>query len=142
MLQDLKELARHVREGDLRASVLASPRPLPAEALLLEHPPRELMEAALEHWAAGRDAEPGDTKHKQTMEAFDWISRHVAAAIACNDPSIVGDLLASQVTSATRQGISIKSVVDVHLALAEALRTTAPRACALLRDQAHHLRSG
>jgi len=139
MLQDLTELARHVREGDLRASVMAPPLPLPAEALTLEHPPSELMEAALEHWAAGRDAEQGDNDHNQTMEAFDWITRHLAAAIACNDPSVVGDLLASQVTSATRQGISIKSVVDVHLALAEALRTTAPRACALLRDQTHHL---
>jgi len=134
MLEDVRELARHVSAGDVRAEA-TGPTSLPAEALLLERPSPELIQDAFDLWTAGRDAERIAAERGDALEMLGWIARHAAAAVACDDSTVVGDLLRSQLTSAKWLGHDFEPILGRYQAVATAVTSTAPRAAAILRGE-------
>lgn len=120
---------------------LASPSDvpgLPAEALLLDAVPNEVLVLALERQCAASswmwDMTPDD--HDRTLEDLRWLARHTAAAVACEDTTIVRHLLAWLVALRAPQGVPAEAVLDRCYFLADAVEPEAPMGAQLLRRQA------
>ncbi|GAA2128733.1 hypothetical protein GCM10009843_29530 [Nocardioides bigeumensis] len=133
MLREVSELARYVHEGGV-PDLGADPAPLDDEAILLERPPPELMQDAVELWCSRQQTAPSSSQRHDALEALDWVARHAAAAVACDDASVLGDLVESQVRAAGKQGEDLRAIRDVYDALADALTAAAPCAADMLRS--------
>jgi hypothetical protein len=70
------------------------------------------------------------------MQDLGWLARHAAAAVACDDDTVLTDLAAWRLSRLTRQGVPADVVVGAYARLADAVELQAPRAAALLRSQA------
>jgi methanogenic corrinoid protein MtbC1 len=133
--------------SDLPAAVDALPGTLapneapqvPIEALLLDAVPPELLQATIQRHCATsawmRDMSP--FQREQTLEDLRWIARHAAAAVACDDPSIVREVLTWLVELLTPRGVPVDVVLDSVRYLADSVESDAPIAAALLRQEAH-----
>lgn len=136
--------------GDLLAAleevaepVLGAAAPmLPTEALLLDAPSEQVLQLALDRQCA---ATPWMQKMSafqlaRSLEDLSWLARHAAAAVACQDPTIVTDLLDWLLGLLTPRGVPVGAVVDSCYFLADAVEPDAPQAAGILRaaaDRAH-----
>ena len=111
---------------------------IPLEALLLDSPPRELLLLALERQAAANPwmARMTEFQRARSLEDLGWLARHAAAAVACDDPTVVGDLLTWLLDLLVPRGVPAEAVLDSCHFLADAVEPEAPRAAALLRSEA------
>lgn len=143
--------ALHLRDPSQLAAAVASldgPRPvadlpdLPQEALLLDSPPEELLRLALKRQAATTPWMRGltEAQERHTLNDFAWMARHAANAVACDDATIVGDLLVWLLEVLTPRGVPSDLVLDSALHLADAVEPVAPMAAGLLRQQAGDIR--
>ena len=111
---------------------------LPAEALLLDAPPQELLLLALERQCGAdrwmRDMTP--FQRARSLEDLEWIARHAAAAVACDDPTIVRELLAWLLGLLRPRGVPAAAVIESCHYLADAVEPDAPQAAVLLRAEA------
>ncbi|HZG95523.1 MAG TPA: B12-binding domain-containing protein [Mycobacteriales bacterium] len=123
--------------------VTAGAHPVPAEALLLDAVPTELIERALARQSA-RDAwlsSMTSVQRDRTFEDFGWLARHAAAAVACDDPTIVRDVLSWLLGLLTPRGVPAEAIIDSCDYLAGAVTDDAPRAAGILRDEASRARA-
>lgn len=111
---------------------------IPLEALVLDAPPRELLLLALERQCAASSWMVDMTAFQRDrwLEDLGLLARHAAAGVACDDPSVLGDLLVWLLDPVTRRGIAPQALRDGCHFLADAVEPEAPLAAALLRDQA------
>jgi methanogenic corrinoid protein MtbC1 len=112
--------------------------PIPAEALLLDSPTTELVQAVLERRVPATGGTLPDTadQHEQAVRAVRWLARSTAASIACDDPTILRDALAWLLTLSVARGIPTTPVIDSCFHLAEAVETDMPAASHCLRHEA------
>ena len=113
---------------------------LPAEALLLDAPADELMLLVYERQCAANPWMERMTPFQQarTKEDLRWLARHAAAAVACDDATILRDLLDWLLALLTPRGVPAAAVIDscAFLADADAVEPDAPLAAAVLRAEA------
>jgi methanogenic corrinoid protein MtbC1 len=133
--------------SDLPAAVVAmqslepsnAGRSVPIEALLLDAVPPELLQVALQRQCATsawmRDMSP--FQRDRSLEDLRWIARHAAAAVACDDPTIVRDIVTWLIELLIPRGVPVKTVLDSVRYLADSVESEAPVAASLLRQEAH-----
>ena len=111
---------------------------IPVEVALLERPPVELLRRALDQQReASVWMQRLNSRHEQRMlEDLEWMARHAAAAVLCDDETIVQDSFEWLLTLLTPQGVPGRVVLDSALYLADAVDGLAPRAAELLNSQA------
>ncbi|MEO5853971.1 MAG: diguanylate cyclase [Nocardioides sp.] len=126
-LDDPAGLADHLR--DVAALPDTPAATIPDEAFLLERPDPELIRAALTRWAAVLGRPPEAATLRAAGEALDWIVRHAAAAVACDDATVLAEGL--------RVGSTIdhETLLDMATALSREVAPTAPLAAGLIRDE-------
>lgn len=111
---------------------------VPIEALLLDAVPLELLQAALQRQCATsawmRDMSP--FQRDRSLEDLRWIARHAAAAVACDDPTIVRDVLTWLLELLTPRGVPVEIVLDSVRYLADSVEPEAPVAASVLREEA------
>ena len=134
-LVDAEELTRLV---PLLERGMREPVELEREALLLDAPPPEMLQLALERQTAAMAWMRSMTafQRAKTLEDLGWLARHAAAAVACDDASVVADLLAWLLALLTPRGVPAGAVLDSCYYLADALEPDAPLAAAVLRTEA------
>lgn len=136
-VEDPADLAGILDTLDTRPATSA-PADIPVEALILDSAPRELLLTAMASlsadsaWARALTA----YQREQGMQDLGWLARHAAAAVACDDDTVLTDLAAWRLSRLTRQGVPADVVVGAYARLADAVELQAPRAAALLRSQA------
>lgn len=136
-LEDAGELV-----GALETVVAAGPargeRQLPAEALLLDAPPAELLQLALERQCAANSWMRAMTQYQRerTLEDLGWLARHAAAAVACDDPTIVAQLVDWLLELLVPRGVPGAAIIDAGYFLADAVESEAPVAASFLRQEA------
>jgi methanogenic corrinoid protein MtbC1 len=133
--------------SDLPAAVVAmqslepsnAGRSVPIEALLLDAVPPELLQVALQRQCATsawmRDMSP--FQRDRSLEDLRWIARHAAAAVACDDPTIVRDIVTWLIELLIPRGVPVETVLDSVRYLADSVESEAPVAASLLRQEAH-----
>jgi len=137
LLDDPAELAAGL--GTVWGRSLAEPLPpVSAEALLLDAVPRELLALALERQCAANPWMRGmrPYQRERTMEDLSWLARHAAAAVACDDPTIVRQLLDWLVRLLAPRGVPVAAVPESCFYLADSIEADAPTAAELLRGEA------
>ena len=75
-------------------------------------------------------------QRQRSLEDMRWLARHAAAAVACDDVTIVRDLLAWLLALLTPKGVPATAIVDSCRYLADSIEQNAPRAAAVLRSEA------
>jgi hypothetical protein len=80
-------------------------------------------------------------QRERTFEDFGWLARHAAAAVACDDPTIVRDVLGWLLRLLTPRGVPAEAIIDSCDYLAGAVTDEAPRAAGILRDEADRARA-
>jgi methanogenic corrinoid protein MtbC1 len=111
--------------------------PIPPEALLLDSPAAELLQAVLDRQSADRETQPGGTDQPEyAAQAVRWLARSTAASVACDDPTIVRDALAWLLAVSAARGIPARPVIDSCFHLAEVVETDMPSASQSLRQEA------
>lgn len=117
---------------------------LEREALMLDAPPPELLQLALDRQTAAmawmRSMTP--FQRARTLEDLGWLARHAAAAVACDDPTVLSEVLEWLLALLTPRGVPAGAVLDSCYYLADAVEPDAPLAAAVLRleaDTAHAL---
>ena len=125
------------------ADRLGKPRPpgaagIPLEALLLDAPPEDMLLLALERQCAANRwmRQMTDFQRARSLEDLGWLARHAAAAVACDDGTVVAELLSWLLALLTPRGVPAEPVIDSCEFLADAVEPEAPLAAALLRDAA------
>ena len=73
----------------------------------------------------------------RSLEDLRWIARHAAAAVACDDPTIVRDIVTWLIELLTPRGVPVETVLDSVRYLADSVESEAPVAACLLRQEAH-----
>jgi len=130
----------HLLEGleEIQPRELRSAPNLPPEALLMDAPPPELLQLALERQSAAsswlRQRTP--VEQQDTLQDLRWLTRHAAAAVGCSDPTVLGDLLGWLLALRTPRGVPAEVVLDSCHYLADALEPQAPQCATVLRDEA------
>jgi hypothetical protein len=111
---------------------------IPLEALLLDAPPEDLLLLALERQCAANSWMNQMTpfQRARSLEDLGWLARHAAAGVACDDETIVRELLTWLLRLLTPRGVPPEPVIDSCEFLADAVEPDAPRAAALLRQAA------
>lgn len=135
-LEDAESLAGAIAELE---HVASSTVDLEHEALLLDVPPPEMMQLALERQTAAMAWMRSMThfQRSKTLEDLVWLARHAAAAVACDDSSIVAEVLEWLLALLTPRGVPAVAVLDSCYYLADAVEPDAPLAAAVLRAEAH-----
>jgi methanogenic corrinoid protein MtbC1 len=117
---------------------LAEPLPpVSAEALLLDAAPRELLMIALERQCAANPWMRGmrPYQRERSLEDLGWLARHAAAAVACDDPTIIRQLLDWLVGLLTPRGVPVAAVLESGFYLADSIEADAPTAAEMLRGE-------
>ncbi len=140
-LADPAELGDVVR--GLAGRPLAPPVEVPREALLLDAVPAEALHLALDRQRSASPWLRGMTELQsaRTLEDLRWIARHTAAALACDDPTIVRDLIGWLLALLTPRGVPPEAVLDSCHYLADSVEGEAPGGAALLRAEADAARA-
>lgn len=114
------------------------------EALLLDVPAREPLMLALERQCAGSARMGSMTSSQRDLSITDleWLARHAAASVACDDPAIVGELLAWRFELLVPRKVPAAELIDSCYYLADAIEPEAPLAAGILRQEADHARQG
>lgn len=124
---------------ELPDSALCRPGPeLPAEALLLDAVPQELVLLALERQCAANPWMRQMTPYQRnrSFEDLGWIARHAAAAVGCDDPTVLRELLRWLLDLLTPRGVPAAAVIDSCYFLADVVEPEAPAAAGILRSEA------
>lgn len=140
-------LGAHLRLDDIRdirsrleeiRTIEPSPLPVvPGETHWLAEIPRETVAAALN----GRSVEerpPSDLSEERRAEEHKelrWVAQHTAAAVLCDDATIVSDVLHWLLAMKEARGLAATPVLDGALCLADSIETEAPRAADMLRRE-------
>ncbi len=135
-LADPADLARVVE--DLTRREVLQGCELPVEALRLEAPSAEVIDLAQERQAVVHPWSPGTgvAQLDDVQPDLRLIARHAAASLACDDLSIVRDLLSWLTVLVTRRGLPASVVHDGCRFLADAVEPEAPTGARLLREEA------
>jgi methanogenic corrinoid protein MtbC1 len=118
---------------------LAEPLPpVAVEALLLDAAPPELLVIALERQCAANPWMRGmrPYQRERSLEDLGWLARHAAAGVACDDPTIVRQLLDWLVGLLTPRGVPVDAVLESSFYLADSIEADAPTAAEMLRGEA------
>lgn len=115
---------------------------LPYEAVLADAVDDGVLLLALERQAA---ATPGvralnSTQQRHALDDLRWITRHAAAALACDDPAVLDDLLQWLDVLLRYRGMPASVLPDGAGYLADALEAETPRVADLVRSAAMRLR--
>ena len=115
---------------------------VPAEARLADAVPRDVLVLALERQAAASPwvARMSDRQRQKSLEDLRWITRHAAAALACDDESVLHDLLQWLDGLLTRRGVPAQVLPDGTAYLADVLEADTPQVAALVRAGGDRLR--
>ncbi|HEU0130311.1 MAG TPA: B12-binding domain-containing protein [Mycobacteriales bacterium] len=135
-LDDPGRLADAVATLDPNA--VADPCEVPVEALLLDAPPHEVLLLALERQCAANPWLRTMTPYQRhrTLEDLGWLARHAAAALACDDPTILRDLIEWLLALLSPRGVPAAAVIDSCYFLADAVEPESPHGADLLRGEA------
>lgn len=133
-LDDVRELT-HAIDG-LRNG--PPPPPLPViseEARWLDKVPDELVAATATRAARAGRGPAADAAGLDAERELRWIGRHTAAAVACDDDTIVAEFLAWLLDSRTARHLPSAPVLEAALLLAEDIEPWAPRGADVLRRE-------
>lgn len=137
-LANAGDLARVVDDLS-RREVPREPQQVPVEALRLDHPSAEVLRVASERQAAAHPASPRGADASPLDGAqpdLHLIARHTAASVACDDVTILRDLLSWLTALVTSRGLPAVVVYDGCRYLADAVEPEAPTGARLLREEA------
>lgn len=133
-LDDIRELRDRIEE--IRSW---EPPPLPVvppETSWLDEVPREVVAAALERrYDDARTPDADDGPRAEDHKELRWIAQHAAAAVLCDDPTVVADVLGWLLEMKEARGLAGTPVLDGALRLADVIEAEAPRAAAILRRE-------
>jgi hypothetical protein len=112
--------------------------PIPAEALLLDSPSPQMLELVLERQRAASAWMRSMTPYQrdQCFQDLTYMARYAAASVACDDPTIVRDLLSWLQGMLVPLGVPAAAILDSCSYLADAVEHDAPTAAAILRQEA------
>lgn len=136
-VEDPADLAGVLEAGMLQATSAAPPS-IPVEALLLDSPSPEVLLVALERQVAAHPwmRSMSTRQRADTLDDLRWLARYTGASLACEDPTILRDLLDWLTALLEPRGVPVSAIYDSCLYLAEAVEPEAPGGAALLRDEA------
>lgn len=133
-LDDIRQLRDRIEE--IRTW---DPPPLPvvpAETSWLEEVPRDVVDAALDRrYDDARTPDAGDGPRAEEHKELRWIAQHTAAAVLCDDPTVVADVLRWLLAMKEARGLPGAAVLDGACCLADVIEAAAPRAAAILRRE-------
>jgi methanogenic corrinoid protein MtbC1 len=134
-LGDVRDLPVAVDRVLERPDLAASP-PLGPDATLLTGAPVELAQRTLDRHVAGRRGTVSLTARQaqDRLEDYQWLMRYAAAAVACNDTSVVEDMLSRWTRSIARQGFDPHWVAAACEHLAAVVCSVAPASADMLRE--------
>ena len=142
-----RALGAHLRLDDPREILdrlalldAAEPPPLPVipdEARWLDDVPQQVVLDAFDRQCTDNEwmARMDERQRTESQKDLRWIARYTAAALACDDPSVVAGLLDWLLALLVPRGVPAAPVVDSALYLADAVESEAPRGAALLRQE-------
>ena len=112
--------------------------PIPAEALLLDSPSPQMLNLVLDRQRAASSWMRSMTQYQrdQCYQDLNWIARYAAASVACDDPTIVRDLLSWLQAMLEPLGVPGAAILDTCSYLADEVEHDAPTAAAILRQEA------
>ncbi|HYO41000.1 MAG TPA: B12-binding domain-containing protein [Nocardioidaceae bacterium] len=112
-------------------------RGIPAEALLLDAAPRELLQLAFDrHQAASRWVSTLSSIHRsELLTDYSWLARHCAAAVAVRDRTVLRSHLGWLLTVVTQRGLPVDGIADACSYLADTVFRAAPMAAEVLRAE-------
>ena len=110
---------------------------IPAEARWLDDLPQEFVLAAFGRQCADNAwmARMDERQRTESQKDLRWIARYTAAALACDDPTVVAELLDWLLALLVPRGVPAGPVVDSAGYLADAVEAEAPNGAALLRQE-------
>ena len=142
--RDLRLFIDSLADPDPDPAPVAVEPVVPAEALLLDSPTGELLTAALESQCAAsswmRSLDP--PRLERSRHDLDWLARYTAAAITCDDPTIVRDFVSWLVARLVPTGVPAAVIIDSCCFLADAVAHEAPTAADLLHREAVRAHTG
>lgn len=135
-LADPVDLARVVE--DLSGRQVEQGGEVPVEALRLDALSAEVIQLAQERQAVAHPGTPGTgiAQLDDGQPDLRLIARHAAASLACDDVSILRDLLSWLMVLGTRRGVPAVVVYDGCRYLADAVEPEAPTGARLLHEEA------
>lgn len=143
--QRARALGAHLRLDDIRElrdrlqAVQAMERPplpeIPAEARWLDQVPGDVVATAFDRQYDELRPAPHARGRAERIKELRWIAQHVAAAIACDDASVVADVLDWLTALQAARGLPTAPVLAGALHLADAIGAEAPRGEAVLRQE-------
>lgn len=135
-LDDPAALGRAVAALDVLPA--REPEGLPVEAMLLDEPRHETLLRALErHGAASAWVRrTSEYARQRTVEDLRLLCRYAAAAIACDDPTVLREMLAWLVELLAPRAVPAAVVLDGCGHLADAVEAETPSGARLLRAEA------
>lgn len=110
--------------------------PFPAECLLLDVPETGLLRVPLERLDAALPTALSAFARERALEDLGWLSRFTAAAVACDDRTVLSDFLGWLLALLAPRGVPGAVVLDSCRYLADAIESVAPRGATLLRSEA------
>jgi methanogenic corrinoid protein MtbC1 len=120
------------------------PPAIPPEALLLDSPAPEILTAALDRQCSAnawmRSMSP--YQRDQSLQDLGWIARYAAASVACDDPTIVRDLISWLLAMLVPRGVPETAIIDSCSYLADAVSHEAPTAADVLQQEAVRAHEG
>lgn len=132
-LDDIREL--RVRLEAIRAMEPPPLPEIPTEAHWLHEVPGDVVAAAFDRQRDDLGLAPDERNRAEGHKELRWIAQHVAAAIACDDASVVADVLDWLIALHAARGLPTAPVLDGARHLADAIGSQAPRGEALLRQE-------
>ena len=127
--------------GDLHPVIRRSAVPVPHEAVEADVVPDEVLVLALERQAgAGQWVRAMDERQRRhSLEDLRWLARYAAAALACDDPTVLDELLGWLEPLMSSRGVPASVLPDGVRYLADAMEPRTPSVADLLRGAADRL---
>lgn len=114
---------------------------VPHEAMLADAVPDELLQLVLERHAAVSPevARMRPEQRRHTLDDLRWVARHAAAALLCDDPSVLDDLVDWLDGLLTPRRVPRRVLADGLAYLADGLELETPQVAGLVRASAGRL---
>lgn len=130
--------------GQLEVTPSGSVAPLPVEAVLLDRATPALIKPVFERFAlASGWVRPMTRPQREQVQAnFRLVARFTAAAVACDDPTVVRGVIHWLLGLAEARGLPARAVIDGCSYLADGLVQVAPVGAAILRREAEWALAG
>ena len=127
--------------ADLHPTVRGAVEAVPHEAVEADAVPDELLVLALERQAGAATwvRAMNDRQRRHSVDDLRWLARHAAAALACDDPTVLDDLLAWLDPLLRDRGVPATVLPDGARFLADALEPRTAAVADLLRGAADRL---